>query len=362
MAIWKLSVHGDDFEKKYWPIIQNDFPNYEVFWSEFIIPMTNRNELPKGHPFFIHPKKNIDADLQNISMAHYTIFRCFLVAHELINLNSNDSNKAIYADRLDLIYCNFGTIIDMVSNIFFFLANLQFRFGLRQNFIQKKNYVELGQVLKKFFEVEYDDRIRNFEKTKRPISINIHAIPDFIFEILGRTPETKSFDTFSKRIKTIRNAAVHNPIIGRVNGKLIPKLDKLKKYYLWGELFDNFDSNDFVDREVMFRDDFKRLSLYLNSIWDKLILKYREVSEISSFSKLLGETRLFKQCSKCKGDMEYSEMRDSHFPESYDENKKEFILSSDSRNFFITSYWSCKNCNHKEKITVKETGVSGWHE
>jgi len=358
MTKWKLNIDGDRFEQTHWHILQHNFPNYEVFWSEFIVPMTCRNELPKDHALYIHPKKNVDADLQNISMAHYTIFRCFIVAHELILLKQDASNEAIYADRLDLIYSNFGTIIDMVSNIFFFLAKLQFRFGLRKTFIDKKSYAELEGLLKNFFDSDYDSRIQDFERTKRPVYIDIYKMADFIFDVLGITPETESFNIFSQRIRSIRNAAIHNPVIGSVNEKFIPKLDKLKKYYLWGELFYNLDLNDFVDKEQMFVDDFKELSLLVNRLWDKLIPKYREISENGSFTKLLGTVYISKPCPECKGDMQYLEMTKNYFPNSYDKNKKEFVLSSSSRNLFKTAYWNCPNCKHKEIINVKETKVS----
>lgn len=359
MTKWKLSKDGDDFERKYWPVIQPYFPNYEVFWSEFIVPMTYRNYLPKDHPFYIHPKKNVDVDLQNISMAHYTIFRCLLVANEFIQFKKSESTECIYADRLDLIYSNFGTVIDMVSSIFFFLAKLQVRFGIRKSIIRKKTLEELNQILEQFFRREYDTRIQAFEKTKRPVSINIHAMPDFIFDIIGVTSETKSFTTFSQRVRTIRNAAIHNPIIGTIHENQFPKLDKLKKYYFWGELFYNLDSNDFVDKEVMFVEDFKQLSMHLNSLWDELILKYREISEVSNFGQLLGTVSPFLTCPQCNSDMQYSEMKQNHFPTSYDKNKKEFILSSDSMNLFKTGYWNCQNCQYKKIISIEEITSEG---
>lgn len=39
---WRLMNDGDLFEKAYWPYLKDSFPNYEVFWSLFVVPLTRR--------------------------------------------------------------------------------------------------------------------------------------------------------------------------------------------------------------------------------------------------------------------------------------------------------------------------------
>ena len=41
---WELSKDGDDVEKIGWLDLKDKFPNYEVFWASFIVPMSGRSE------------------------------------------------------------------------------------------------------------------------------------------------------------------------------------------------------------------------------------------------------------------------------------------------------------------------------
>ena len=66
---YSLEKDGDKYEVRYWPILKNDFGNYEAFWAKFIVPMTMRTE---GHGIGL--KNGIDPLLESIAMAHYSVF------------------------------------------------------------------------------------------------------------------------------------------------------------------------------------------------------------------------------------------------------------------------------------------------
>lgn len=66
---YSLEKDGDKYEIHYWDLLKRDFPNYEVFWARFIVPLTGR---PDGCE--IGPRNEIDPLLENIAMAHYTFF------------------------------------------------------------------------------------------------------------------------------------------------------------------------------------------------------------------------------------------------------------------------------------------------
>jgi len=350
---WKLMVDGDGFEQKYWPILEPIFPNYEIFWSEFVVPMTCRTILSKDHLLYIHPKIGVDADLQNISMAHYTIFRRFLLVHELLNIVPNIAPPLVYEERLSLVYSSLGTIIDMVSNITFFIARLQHRLGLRGDLLKKKSQEQIKQIAGKFFDREYDGRLRDLEKSKRPVCIDLHRFGDFVEDVIGKTPLTKLFGLFSQRIRTIRNAVVHNPIMGSAgNNTLVPKIDKLKKYYLWEKLFYDLDLNDFENKEDMMRNDYGTLAKILNDLWGELIPRFSEVSRIKDFDKLNGS--LENKCSECGADMQLIQKIDNCFALSYDKEEKSVLWSSCSANKFASVYLDCLSCGYKIILGGKE--------
>jgi hypothetical protein len=89
-----LMNDGDSFERHYWSaFIQTEFPNYEKYWANNIVPMTNR-------PTDIHFKNSsilnsagYTADDICKAQLHYTTFRHLVRSFELLNhLKTKDQN------------------------------------------------------------------------------------------------------------------------------------------------------------------------------------------------------------------------------------------------------------------------------
>ncbi len=75
-------------KKKYYSLfLENDFPNYEIFWAKFIAPKTNR---PKS----INWKNDVSENLKYISQLHYTVFFNLVRAYNI--LIELESTKDIY--------------------------------------------------------------------------------------------------------------------------------------------------------------------------------------------------------------------------------------------------------------------------
>jgi len=74
---YTLEEHGDEFEKMFWPVLRHNFPNYETFWREFVVPLTAR-------PYGIGIRPKVDVCLEDMCMAHYSVYYHLGVARELI--------------------------------------------------------------------------------------------------------------------------------------------------------------------------------------------------------------------------------------------------------------------------------------
>jgi hypothetical protein len=77
-----LATDGDDIEQQYWPIINEQFPNYETFWQHLVVPMTKRIELPPGSAGRHKRRDNIADDLWNVSYINYSVFLNLIGAFE----------------------------------------------------------------------------------------------------------------------------------------------------------------------------------------------------------------------------------------------------------------------------------------
>jgi len=109
---YSLEKDGDEYEIRYWEILRKDFPNYEVFWSQFIVPLTKRSE-GQG----IGLKEDIHPLLESVAMAHYTVFYHFGVATDLqARLGQEFSEDVLF---------HLSSATEMVERLIFILAKLK---------------------------------------------------------------------------------------------------------------------------------------------------------------------------------------------------------------------------------------------
>lgn|GEM_PF-3722518 len=87
--MYKLNdAPADFYEEKYYSLfLNNDFPNYEIFWAKFIAPKTNR-------PFSINWKNDVSENFKYISQLHYTVFFNLVRAYQI--LNDLDKSDQVY--------------------------------------------------------------------------------------------------------------------------------------------------------------------------------------------------------------------------------------------------------------------------
>ena len=74
---YNLDEHGDRYERLWWPVLKNDFPEYERFWINHIVPLTNRinPEIPQTDPRWIGFRDDPKiSDALEAMAAHYSMF------------------------------------------------------------------------------------------------------------------------------------------------------------------------------------------------------------------------------------------------------------------------------------------------
>lgn len=96
MNTYKLITDGDLIEIKYWSLfIQEHFPYYELFWIDFVIPLTNR---PKNIHFKTDEElAKIGKTINDICIAqlHYTILVHLARTYDFISLAESNSRLII---------------------------------------------------------------------------------------------------------------------------------------------------------------------------------------------------------------------------------------------------------------------------
>src|SRR5271157_2423115 len=87
---YSIAEHGDRREQEWWPLLEKSFPNYQVFWRRYVVPVTNRIDssiTPFGRPWY-RVRPDIKPRFETLAVTHYSVF--YFVARALEKLNEPD--------------------------------------------------------------------------------------------------------------------------------------------------------------------------------------------------------------------------------------------------------------------------------
>lgn len=283
---WRLMNDGDLFEKAYWPYLKDSFPNYEIFWSLFVVPLTGRIVDRKNIVF----REEIDPLLEEVSMAHYTIFRslCFILGEK----------KHFKNESLRNVYFHFGLIIEMVNLLTWKIYSIKCRVGIEsKEFIPSLKEDEAVEKFKLFMKDSYGKQCHDFIAEGRPVVYYLHSQRDILSKLIkDRNPYLKAKDFF-KGINDYRNSFIHTPLPGSlvIHNPLTKevtrftiKKDKIKQYKLWTDVTHHFKINmdDFIPEEQLVEKDFYKMQEILNEIWGYLISEMDNITKQTKYREL----------------------------------------------------------------------------
>ncbi len=84
-----LLEDGDEFERRTWPNLRSCFSCYETFWSVFIVPLREPNQ--------ICIRQNVAEKLQCLAQSHYKCYAALASAHELLKKDSTAHPERIFS-------------------------------------------------------------------------------------------------------------------------------------------------------------------------------------------------------------------------------------------------------------------------
>ena len=267
-----IKIDGDPLEKEMWDMfIQHFFPNYELFWREFVVPKTNR-------PYDIRTKEDTPLEEKKIIMINYGVLSNF--------------ESILYALRdlrnWDIIYIRLASIVDQVEDILLKMYQLkkpQTITPLKDQLCTEKiteiskdlnNKVnsKVGSILQDHF---------NTDITSISKSDILNKINDSPFQEAYR-----NLKILADTIRPVRNKIIHSwPLTSIIKSG---RINIIKKEYIksgkdhkgnriddWQRILsqckdDNtYQEEVFVDAEKQLKDDIKQLAFNVNKIWGLLL-------------------------------------------------------------------------------------------
>ena len=281
---------GDFYEQYYWRYLADKFPNYEVFWSNYIAPLTNR-------PQNINPKSGVDRFIQKIWASHYTLF---------VGLGSAFRVKSGIPDELSLsfyfetIFYHLGVSLNQQEEFFFLLFCLANKtIGEDYKFPKSFAKEEFVSKAETYYQKHYLDDYGSFKEFGKSISVIFHSRNDLVsqFVQLAFNKEGqklhKSFARVKEKIRAYRNFLQHSQQIGKKlteEGVLVPKYNKLKQYGDWFSVrASGLKNEDFVNLETLCTRLLKDYSETLNKIWEHVIAFYCIIEKKKSYKRMSGQ-------------------------------------------------------------------------
>lgn len=290
---YSLEKDGDPIEVRYWEVLRDGFPNYEIFWSRFIVPLTGRAE-GRG----IGLRDGINPLLENVAMAHYTVLYHFGAAADLqLHLGQ--------AFPEDILF-HLSSATEMVERLIFGIGKMH---GIELKALTEEvisamthEYLLVKEGAK---ESQYEKDFKRFLGRGQAVNVRLHQIDD-LTECFMKNISVQAVRDFGKwkdianQIRHYRNILAHNPRLGMLlkenESVFVPKESALSNYDLWSLVAGRSDNKDFILLADLLANFQNNLVEKTNNLWAYLIAFMEEFSKTDSYTRLQtgdGPTTLF---------------------------------------------------------------------
>lgn len=208
---YTLKDSNETYERRAYELgLHKVFSRYEKFWSNFIVPLTNR-------PYSIQLKQGVQPELEFFAMVHYSTLYQFVLAYHQIEMLKNTAYHPEQIPIVDLSEPVFHLSSASDQAITTVLHILEVDEAL-------KHEVDLGDWLRWVRTSMIGKKIERF-KDKLTANSDLALREDF----LGAR----------EKVGAYRHRMTHGPIQMTTvedNRLLIPIPDKIDKYWLWSEV------------------------------------------------------------------------------------------------------------------------------
>ena len=282
--LWLIQYHGDYFERLYWPSLCKSFPNYETLWQEFVVPLTRR-------PHSITLRQNIDEVLEDMCMAHYSVFYHLGRARELSTVDG-----LLFAHPEDVFF-HLSAATEMVNRFLWATAKISDQVGDHGSLIAEYSEQQFKKKAAQAWEGYKQDFCKLMERGKS-VSFPLNDVGQIARGFCEHKGDalSQSYKTWSekaRRVREYRNSFAHNPLLARLldaNRASVPR--EPSRFYRWSHVIypDGQDistlreherkafGEKFVDLGKLVEECQQGLEQATNALWDLVIESFRYLS------------------------------------------------------------------------------------
>lgn len=276
----RFANHGDSYERDYGALIIDRFPNCEVFWSHFVVPLTKRIEPQVKDPDEkIRFRKGISEDLIDIASFHYSMFVNLIYSHDHLR----DRRLAFFED----FYVHSVAACDLAEEFLLRVYLLILECTNQQSqTLQLLTREEFLDIAGKWYDKNYSKVYQNYlKKGKSGPPIRLPSRKNVLDEYFLNSPDWRNYKRDTQSVREYRNVIAHHVQIGQIIGSRgtlwVPRKEKIQRYKRWPAVFaamqDPDKKNDLIRMDQQMIWDIGQLEYDLNRLWHKVVNDLRKL-------------------------------------------------------------------------------------
>jgi hypothetical protein len=278
---------GDYYEKSYWPLLKDRFPNCEDYWRHFVVPITKRMEANvTDQRQRTLPREHVSEDILDLASLHYSMFMHLVCGYDHV-MNPRLSS-------FEDFYTHLAAACDLAEDFLLgaYLLAIECTGG-RAGVSQLANREDSL----KLAEDRYESQLVRGNLAPMALPGRQSALDEYF----GGADDWREYKLHTKKVREYRDAIVRNIQIGRVivlgEMVLVPRKEHIQDYRKWPSVFlaaedPNRLQSQFIDMKEQMILDTETLEVMLNKLWHRPISDMKRLFFDDKNAVILGKYQI----------------------------------------------------------------------
>ena len=278
---------GDYYEKSYWPLLKDRFPNCEDYWRHFVVPITRRMEANvTDQRKRTLPREHVSDDILDLASLHYSMFMHLVCGYDHV--------MSPRLSSFEDFYTHLAAACDLAED-FLLGAHLLTvectggRAGVPQ-LVKREDSQKLAEVR--------NEAPSGKAGTAPAAPPGRHGVLD---EYFGGSEDWKEYKFHARKVREYRDAILRNIQIGRVivagDIVLVPRKEHIQDYRKWPSVLLAADDpgrlqSHFIDMKEQMISDTETLEVMLNKLWQRPISDMKRLFFDDKNAVILGKYQI----------------------------------------------------------------------
>jgi hypothetical protein len=278
---------GDYYEKSYWPLLKDRFPNCEDYWRHFVVPITRRMEANvTDQRQRTLPREHVSEDILDLASFHYSMFMHLVCGYDHV--------MSPRLSSFEDFYTHLAAACDLAEDFLLgaYLLAIECtggRAGVPQ-LAKREDSQKLAE--------DRNEAPSGKTGTAPAASPGRHGVLD---ECFGGSEDWKEYKLHARKVREYRDAILRNIQIGRViivgDIVLVPRKEHIQDYRKWPSVFLAADDpnrlqSHFIDMKEQMILDTETLEVMLNKLWQRPISDMKRLFFDDKNAVILGKYQI----------------------------------------------------------------------